>query len=115
MDNVSSVAILNHIMIAISKKGGGRVTVTDLFLFQEGRSSADDLAESLRLGLVEPCPDKIRAVRRWMWTGRRGGEGFRWGGGILEVKQRVRIVIQSVGDAHGRCGSNIHMVASVRG
>ena len=115
MDNVSSVAVLKHVMIAISKEGGGRVAVTDLFLFQEGRSSADDLAESFRFGLVEPFPDKIRAVRRWIWTGRGGGEGFRWGGRVLEVKQWVRIVKQSVRDTHGRCGSNIHVVASARG
>jgi hypothetical protein len=47
MNSASSSFILEHVVIAISEKGGGRVTVTDLRLFEERIRSADDLTKTL--------------------------------------------------------------------
>ena len=102
-------------MITISKEGGGRVTVADLRLFEKRIGSADDLTQTLRLGLVEPRADEVGTIGSWVWTGGRRGKRHRIKQGrVFEMKQWVRKVIQSRRDAHGGSRYNIHMMASVR-
>ena len=115
MNSASSIFILKHVVIAISKEGGGRVTVTDLRLFEERIRSADNLAKALRLGLVEPRADEVGTIGSWVRTGGRGGKRYRIKHGrVFKMKQWVRKVIQSRRDTHGGSRYNIHMMASVR-
>jgi hypothetical protein len=116
MNSTSSIFILEHIVITSSKKGGGRVTVTDLRLFEERIGSPDDLTQTLRLGLVEPRADEVGTVGSWVRTGGRGWKRYRIKHGrIFEMEQWVRKVIQSRRYAHGGSRYNIHMMASIRG
>jgi len=115
MNSASSIFILKHVVIAISKEGGGRVTVTDLRLFKERIRSADNLAKALRLGLVEPRADEVGTIGSWVRTGGRGGKRYRIKHGrVFKMKQWVRKVIQSRRDTHGGSRYNIHMMTSVR-
>ena len=102
MHSARSIFIFKHVVIAISKEGGGRVTVTDLRLFEERLSSTDDLAQTLRLGLIEPRADEVGTVRSWVRSRGRGRERYRIKRGrVFKVEQWIRKVIQSRRDAHG--------------
>jgi hypothetical protein len=115
MTSASSIYILKHVMIATSKKGGGRVTVTDLRLFGERIRSADDLAKTLRLGLVEPRADEVGTVGSRVRTEGRRGKRYRIKQGrVLKMKQWVRKVIQGRRGTHGGSRYNMHMMASAR-
>jgi len=115
MNSASSIFILKHVVIAISKEGGGRVTVTDLRLFEERIGSPDDLTQTLRLGLVEPRADEVGTVGSWVRTGGRGWKRCRIKQGrVFKVEQWARKVTQSRRDAHGRSRCNTHMMAAIR-
>lgn len=86
MGGTSSIGIFYHIMVTISKEGGGRVSITDLFLFQKWRSRTDDLAQAFAFGLVEPGPDEVGTVGSWIGARGRGGKRLWRNGGISKME-----------------------------
>jgi hypothetical protein len=86
MGDTSSVGAFDHAMATVSKEGGGRVFITDLFLFQKWRSYTDDLAQAFAFGLVEPGPDEVGTVGSGIGARGRGGKGLWRNGGISKME-----------------------------
>jgi hypothetical protein len=84
--NTSSVGTFDHAVVTISKEGGGKVFITDLFLFQKWRSRTDDMARAFAFGLVEPGPDEVGTVGSGIGARGRGGKRLWRNEGISKME-----------------------------
>lgn len=115
MSGAGAVDILEHIVVTVSKFGGGGITITNIWLLEEGRSRTRNLTQSL-IGLVEPSPNEVGSIWSGVRSRGRRGKGLRRDGRIFEGKEgKGRKMREGVRNTHGTRGGHVNVVATIVG